>query len=84
MQAAIEYCGIINLLKRVPTIHASVAPSLVFPIKTLRKEAFFKTLNYLGFMPKDIPEGEKRMSYYFKSVVAKTMGINKKIFEGSK
>jgi len=49
-----------------------------------KKEAFFKTMTYLGFLPKEVPAGDSRLSYYFKAGVGKVFGSPSKTFTTSK
>jgi hydrogenase small subunit len=62
-----------------------------FPHHDLVKGSVFKTLTYLGFLPKDVPTGNTRLGYYmragFEKVLGKTesiLGANKEHFETSK
>ncbi len=62
-----------------------------FPHHDLVKGSVFKTMKYLGFLPKDIPAGTNRLAYYtragFEKVMGKfelAMGVNKEHFETSK
>jgi hydrogenase small subunit len=48
------------------------------------KGSVFKTLKYLGFLPKEVAVGENKLSHYFKSGVSKLIGSSDKIFERSK
>jgi hydrogenase small subunit len=43
------------------------------------KGSVFKTLKYLGFLPKDVPTGVSRLGYYTRAGVEKTMGKVEKI-----
>ena len=38
-----------------------------FPHHDLKKGSVFKTMKYLGFFPKEVPEGESKLMHYFKS-----------------
>jgi len=42
-----------------------------FPHHDLKKGSVFKSMKYLGFLPKELPEGESKLMYYVKT------GINK-------
>lgn len=55
-----------------------------FPHHDLAKGSIFKTFKYLGFLPKEVATGENKLSHYFKSGVGKIIGVNKKLFQGSK
>ncbi|MBP6812328.1 MAG: hypothetical protein KA138_12450 [Saprospiraceae bacterium] len=62
-----------------------------FPHHDLVKGSLFKTLKYLGFLPKDVPAGTSRLSYYaiasadkVLGAVEKTLGIGTKHTETSK
>ncbi|HFA52168.1 MAG TPA: hydrogenase [Bacteroidetes bacterium] len=47
-----------------------------FPHHDLKKGSIFKTMKYLGFLPKEVPEGESKLRYYFKT------GMNKALSGG--
>jgi hydrogenase small subunit len=62
-----------------------------FPHHDLVKGSVFKTMTYLGFLPKDVPTGNTRLGYYmragFEKVLGKAesiLGANKEHFETSK
>lgn len=38
-----------------------------FPHHDLKKGSVFKTLKYLGYFPKEVPKGESKLQFYFKS-----------------
>ncbi|HHG86281.1 MAG TPA: hydrogenase, partial [Bacteroidetes bacterium] len=40
-----------------------------FPHHDLKKGSIFKTMKYLGYFPKEAPEGQSKLMYYFKSAV---------------
>lgn len=44
-----------------------------FPHNDLKKGSVFKTMKYLGFLPKEVPAGESKLMYYFKSAVNRTL-----------
>ncbi|MEO1516928.1 MAG: hydrogenase [Bacteroidota bacterium] len=44
-----------------------------FPHHDLKKGSIFKTMKYLGYLPKEVPSGESKASYYFKSAVSKIL-----------
>lgn len=52
-----------------------------FPHHDLAKGSIFKTMKYLGFLPKELPTGDSKISHYFKSGIGKMIGTPKKIFE---
>ncbi len=37
-----------------------------FPHNDLKKGSVFKTMKYLGYLPKELPEGESKLAYFFK------------------
>jgi len=41
-------------------------------------------MKYLGFLPKEIPDGHSRLGYYFKAGVSKVIGSPAKMFETTK
>ena len=55
-----------------------------FPHHDLKKGSIFKTMHYLGFLPKEIPVGDNMLSYYFKAGVGKVFGSPNKTFETTK
>jgi hydrogenase small subunit len=55
-----------------------------FPHNDLVKGSIFKTMKYLGFLPKEVPVGDNMLSYYFKAGVGKIAGSPAKIFETTK
>jgi uptake hydrogenase small subunit len=55
-----------------------------FPHHDLAKGTIFKTMKYLGFLPKEVPEGDSRLTHYFKAAVGKTMGLSGEKFKLSK
>jgi len=42
-----------------------------FPHHDLKKGSVFKTMKYLGFLPREVPEGESKLMYWFKAGVGK-------------
>ena len=54
-----------------------------FPHHDLKKGSVFQTMKYLGYFPKEVPTGEKKLLYYFKSGVQKALSSPKK-HQGSK
>ncbi|MEM8525454.1 MAG: hydrogenase [Bacteroidota bacterium] len=38
-----------------------------FPHHDLKKGSIFKTMKYLGGLPKEVPTGQRRLAYYFKT-----------------
>lgn len=44
-----------------------------FPHNDLEKGSIFKTMKYLGYLPKEIPEGDNKLMYYFKSSLDKIL-----------
>ncbi|MCU0353687.1 MAG: hydrogenase [Cytophagales bacterium] len=62
-----------------------------FPHHDLVKGSVFKTLHYLGFLPRDVPAGTSKLAYYTRAGFEKAMGTveavtgtNKVHFETSK
>lgn len=55
-----------------------------FPHNDLVKGSVFKTMKYLGFMPKEAPAGESALGYFMKASIEKAWPANKKHMEGSK
>lgn len=55
-----------------------------FPHHDLAKGSIFKTFKYLGFLPKEVPTGDSKLTHYFKSGVGKVLGTSKKNFETTK
>ncbi len=49
-----------------------------FPHHDLKKGSVFKTMKYLGFFPKESPEGMSNIAHYIKSKVNKTFSDQKK------
>jgi uptake hydrogenase small subunit len=45
-----------------------------FPHNDLAKGSVFKTMKYLGFLPKEVPTGVSKMGYYSRAGVEKVMG----------
>ncbi|MEL6968789.1 MAG: hydrogenase [Bacteroidota bacterium] len=54
-----------------------------FPHHDLKKGSVFQTMKYLGYFPKEVPSGENKLLYYFKSGVQKTLSSPQK-HQGSK
>ena len=44
------------------------------------KGSVFKTMKYLGFLPKEVPTGVSRLGYYTRAGVEKVMGNVEKVF----
>lgn len=44
-----------------------------FPHNDLQKGSVFKTLKYLGFLPKEVPAGNSKLGYYLRAGFEKTM-----------
>ena len=44
-----------------------------FPHNDLKKGSVFKTMKYLGILPKEVPAGESKLMYYFKSAVNRAL-----------
>ncbi len=44
-----------------------------FPHHDLRKGSVFKTLKYLGYLPKEVPTGESKLQFYFKTSLNQTL-----------
>ena len=40
-----------------------------FPHHDLKKGSIFKTMKYLGYFPKEVPDGESKLGHYFKTAV---------------
>jgi hydrogenase small subunit len=55
-----------------------------FPHHDLAKGSIFKTMKYLGFLPKEMPYGENRLGHYFKSGVGKILGTPRELFKTGK
>ena len=55
-----------------------------FPHNDLKKGSVFKTMKYLGILPKEVPEGESKLGYYFKAGVHKVLPSPKGLSESSK
>lgn len=55
-----------------------------FPHNDLQKGSVFKTMKYLGVLPKDVPTGESHFKYYVRAGWEKVLPVNKKITESSK
>ena len=49
-----------------------------FPHHDLKKGSIFKTMKYLGVLPKEAPEGESKLLYYFKTGVQKALTPSRK------
>lgn len=54
-----------------------------FPHHDLKKGSVFKTLKYLGYFPKEVPKGENKLQFYFKSGLNKALSYPEK-YRGSK
>lgn len=54
-----------------------------FPHHDLKKGSIFNTMKYLGYLPKEVPEGEKKVMYYFKSGLSKVLS-NQNLNDSSK
>ncbi len=54
-----------------------------FPHHDLKEGSVFQTMKYLGYFPKEVPTGEKKLLYYFKSGVQKALSSPQK-HQGSK
>ncbi|MCF6312171.1 MAG: hypothetical protein L3J39_06945 [Verrucomicrobiales bacterium] len=50
-----------------------------FPHHDLAKGTVFKTPKTLGFMPKEVPDGEGKFSYFVKAAVAKILPTSKEL-----
>ncbi len=50
-----------------------------FPHHDLEKGSIFNTMSYLGDLPLEIPEGENRLAYFFKSSVNRIFSADKEI-----
>jgi hydrogenase small subunit len=55
-----------------------------FPHNDLVKGSVFKSLKYLGFLPKEVPTGETKLGYYFKAGMHKILPSPKVLSESSK
>ena len=55
-----------------------------FPHHDLKKGSIFKTMHYLSFLPKEVPVGDNKLTYYFKAGVGKVFGSPAKTFETTK
>ncbi|MCU0469141.1 MAG: hydrogenase, partial [Arcicella sp.] len=62
-----------------------------FPHNDLVKGSVFKTMKYLGVLPREVPSGNSKLGYYMRAGFEKTMhalevavGIEKSHSEGSK
>ncbi len=55
-----------------------------FPHHDLKKGSIFKTMKYLNIFPKEIPEGESKLGYYFKAGVTKVLPTNHALKTASK
>ncbi len=55
-----------------------------FPHDDLKKGSIFKTQHYLGFLPKEVPDGDNMLTYYFKAGLGKVFGSPAKTFEQTK
>ncbi len=55
-----------------------------FPHHDLAKGSVFKTMKYLGVLPKEVPTGDSKLGYYFKASAAKVFGSDAQIFEVTK
>ncbi len=45
-----------------------------FPHHDLKKGSVFKTMKYLGFLPKETPPGEPKLAYWLKAGIGKVLG----------
>lgn len=50
-----------------------------FPHHDLKKGSIFKTMKYLGYFPKEVPEGESKVMHYFKSEVTRALTKSKTV-----
>lgn len=55
-----------------------------FPHHDLKKGSVFKTMKYLNVFPKEVPEGESKLGYYFKAGVTKILPTNHALKASSK
>ncbi|MEZ4956744.1 MAG: hypothetical protein R2825_24515 [Saprospiraceae bacterium] len=55
-----------------------------FPHHDLKKGSVFKTMKYLGFLPKEVPKGENKLMYYLKSGVQKVLSAPEEFRHPSK
>ncbi|MEM6802128.1 MAG: hydrogenase, partial [Bacteroidota bacterium] len=55
-----------------------------FPHHDLKKGSIFKTMKYLNVFPKEVPEGESKLNYYFKAGMHKVLPANKALKAASK
>jgi hydrogenase small subunit len=55
-----------------------------FPHHDLKKGSIFKTMKYLGFLPKEVPKGENKLMYYLKSGVQKVLSAPEEFRHPSK
>lgn len=55
-----------------------------FPHHNLKKGSVLKTMKYLGFLPKEVPQGDSKLLYYFKAGVAKMSPHNDALLDASK
>ena len=55
-----------------------------FPHNDLVKGSVFKSMKYLGFLPKEVPTGETKLGYYFKAGMHKILPSPKVLSESSK
>jgi len=55
-----------------------------FPHNDLKKGSVFKTMKYLGVLPKEVPEGESKLGYYFKAGMHKILPTPKSLRATSK
>ncbi len=46
-----------------------------FPHHDLKKGSIFKTMKYLGFMPRELPNGASRLGYFTLTATTKALGI---------
>ncbi|MEM9821838.1 MAG: hydrogenase [Bacteroidota bacterium] len=44
-----------------------------FPHHDLKKGSVLKTMKYLGYFPKEVPEGENKLAHYFKTTFNRTL-----------
>lgn len=51
-----------------------------FPHHQLVKGSIFKTMHYLGFLPKEVPEGNSKLGYYMRAGFEKTISVVENAF----
>ena len=54
-----------------------------FPHHDLKKGSIFKTMKYLGYLPKEVPEGESKLAFYLKTSIHGALS-NTKLGDSSK